>query len=31
MLRYLLHTGVIPDKTHEILVPQWFGSWVYAQ
>jgi dTDP-4-amino-4,6-dideoxygalactose transaminase len=31
ILRYLRHKGVIPDRTYEMLVPQWLGPWVYSQ
>jgi len=31
ILRHLHATRVLPDKTHEVLVPEWLGTWVYAQ
>lgn len=31
ILRHLHRKRVLPNKTYEILVPQWLGSWVYFQ
>jgi hypothetical protein len=31
ILRYLNEINIIPDKTFEVMVPEWIGSWVYAQ
>jgi dTDP-4-amino-4,6-dideoxygalactose transaminase len=31
ILRYLNKSKIIPDKTYEVMVPEWIGSWVYAQ
>ncbi len=29
LLRYFRSTGALPDKTAEVLVPPWLGTWVY--
>lgn len=31
ILRWLRATGRLPDKMHELAMPQWLGTWVYAQ